>query len=425
MNRVDKIVFTLLFGLLLFVSLNRHSRHPRFEYHSQIFSDKAGYHVYLPAYFYYDMDGRNMPAALDSLVGRGFQLDRDKIITKYPIGVAILHAPFFGIAAALDGIQGEAEYLGYTHNQHLALNWSTAVYGTLGLLMIFLLAVREWQLSRSRAYLLVVMLLGCSNLLYYLTRDAGMSHGYLFFCYALILTLWYRFKHFQSWYALAAIIALSLLAISMRHINSVFFVVGMGYFIAEAKSQLKLINTSLWAKGVGVGLLIGSVPLILQAMYNRYAYGSAFSSGYSEESFINVLHPRLLEFWLAPNNGVLLYAPILLLALYGIARHSMYNRNVLFFAALFVLPSIIYASWWSPTLGCGFGHRGFTELLAFFSFPISLGLRDYNLSRIKFTWFVAIMVTCVLFVAQWNFDGCWYGNGAWDWNELVSLLSFQ
>jgi hypothetical protein len=211
----------------------------------------------------------------------------------------------------------------------------------------------------------------------------------------------------------------------MRNINSVFFVVGMGYFIAEAKSQLKLINTSLWAKGVGVGLLIGSVPLILQAMYNRYAYGTVLSSGYSEESFINVLHPRLLEFWLAPNNGVLLYAPILLLALYGVVRHSMYNRNVLFFAALFVLPSIIYASWWSPTLGCGFGHRGFTELLAFFSFPISLGLRDYNLSRIKFTWFVAIMVTCVLFVAQWNFDGCWYGNGAWDWNELVSLLSFQ
>ncbi|HAV25632.1 MAG TPA: hypothetical protein DCX01_05600 [Bacteroidetes bacterium] len=61
----DKIVFGLLFLFLLFVSLNRHSKHPAFEYHSEIFTDKAGYHVYLPAFFYYDMNGQKMPEDID------------------------------------------------------------------------------------------------------------------------------------------------------------------------------------------------------------------------------------------------------------------------------------------------------------------------------------------------------------------------
>ena len=156
----DKILFILLFGLILFVSLNRHSRHPKFDYHSQIFSDKAGYHVFLPATVYYAWDAEQMPRNIDSLTGLGFMIVKNKIVTKYPVGVALLHAPFFAIAAGVDCMIGEQESLGYTETQHLALNWSTAVYGTLALLLIFLMAVQHWSLNRRQAWLLIFLVAG-------------------------------------------------------------------------------------------------------------------------------------------------------------------------------------------------------------------------------------------------------------------------
>ena len=223
MKLFDKIVFLLLFGLLLFISLNRHSRHPRFDYHSQIYSDKAGYQVYLPATFYYDWDASQMPVGIDSLVGSGFSSIDNKIRTKYPLGVAVFQLPFFALASVLDYVNDEQMYLGYTENQHLALNWSTTVYGAIALMLVFLIAVQQWNLARGQAYLLVLLLLGCSNLLYYLTRDAGMAHAYLLFSYALIMYLYYRFLATRSWMVLAGVFAISLLALGVRYINVFFF----------------------------------------------------------------------------------------------------------------------------------------------------------------------------------------------------------
>ncbi len=422
MKLVDKIVFILLFGLLLFVSLNRHSRHPRFDYHSQIYADKAGYQVYLPATFYYDWDASQMPAGIDSLVGSGFSIIDNKVHTKYPVGVAVMQLPFFALAAAIDNMHGEQGYLGYTENQHLALNWSTTVYGTLALLLIFLTTVQQWKLARGQAYLLVLLLLGCSNLLYYLTRDAGMAHAYLLFCYALVIYLYYRFLATRSWMVLAGVVAISLLALSMRHINGLFFAIAGVYFLLTYRTQLNKVARSTWATGGGVGVILGCVPFVLQLLYNQYAYGSFGATGYANESFSNWDNIQFLELWFAPNNGVLLYAPILLIALYGSVKYRKENCHLLWFSGLFLLISLVYGAWWSPTLGCGFGHRGFTEFFAFFALPMALVMKHWTKKTEQIVWIIGFLVTAVLFSAQWSFDGCWYGDGPWDWAELAGWI---
>jgi hypothetical protein len=423
MKLVDNIVFVLLFGLLLFVSLNRHSRHPRFNYHSQIYSDKAGYQVYLPATFYYEWDAAQMPVEIDSLVGSGFSCKDNKIRTKYPIGVAVMQLPFFTLAAAIDYVQGEHVYLGFTENQHLALNWSTTVYGTLALLLIFLIAVQQWNLTRAQAYLLVFLLFGCSNLLYYLTRDAGMAHAYLLFCYSLIIYLYYRFLASKSWMVLAGVVAISLLALSIRHINGLFFAVVGIYFLLTYRYRLNEVTRNTWAKGVGIGSIIGCPPVILQLLYNQYAFGSSGATGYANESFSNWDNIKLLELWFAPNNGALLYAPIMLIALYGIVKYRKQNRHLLWFLVLFLLISVVYGAWWSPTLGCGFGHRGFIEFFVFFSLPMSRVIRHWTEKKQRVAWAIGLVVATILFSAQWSFDGCWYGEGPWDWAELAGLIT--
>jgi len=141
MRLLDKIIFLLLFVGLLFISLNRHSHHPIFNYHSQIFADKAGYHVYLPGYFYYDMEADSMEKSLVEKTGNGFRFEENKIITKYPIGVAICQLPFFALASGVDAVKEINSNQGFTDTHHLALNWATAVWGVLGLVLIFLTAI--------------------------------------------------------------------------------------------------------------------------------------------------------------------------------------------------------------------------------------------------------------------------------------------
>lgn len=425
MKLVDKIIFLLLFGFVLFISINRHSRHPRFEYHSQIFSDKAGYHVYLPAFFYYDMDGSQMPDSIAHKVGTGFSLQDKRIVTKYPIGVAVLHAPFFGVAAALDALQGETEYLGYTENQFLATNWSSAIYTTLGLLLLFLIATRHWGLIRSQAYLLLLLVFGCTNLLYYSTRDGAMSHGYSFFCFAAFLYFVYQVVYEKTrWQDLAKVVAILLLAISIRHVNVVFLAIVCVYLLHKHFNVWKNFKRSEWFKAIGFGVLAGILPLALQLVYNQYAFGSFSVSGYQNESFSNWNNIKLFELWFAPGNGALLYSPSLLLALCASLYYAPKEKTLLYFTGLFITISLLYAAWWTPQLGCGFGNRGFTEFLVFFSITLALFIKNNSGSMNKFTTIVGVVFTVYLFILQWNFDGCWYGNSLWDWEEYFSLIKF-
>lgn len=423
MKIADKIIFILLFGFILFVSLNRHSRHPRFEYHSQIFSDKAGYHVYLPAFFYYDMDASQMPDSMAYKVGTGFSTHNYKIVTKYPIGVAVLHAPFFGVAAALDALQGETEYLGYTENQFVATNWSSAFYVSIGLLVLFLIATRHWDLSRGQAYLLLLLVFGCTNLLYYSTRDGAMSHSYSFFCLSAFLYFIYKAVYEQSgWQDLAKAIAILLLAVSIRHVNVVFLAIVCVYLLHKHLDIWKKIKANDWIRAIGFGVVIGIIPLALQLVYNQYAFGSFSVSGYENESFSNWNNIKLFELWFAPGNGALLYSPTILIAVVSATFYFKRDKTLLYFVGLFMAISLLYAAWWTPQLGCGFGNRGFTEFLVFFSIPLALLIKNTSSKMNKFTTVVGVVFTVYLFILQWNFDGCWYGDGLWDWREYWRLF---
>ena len=170
--------------------------------------------------------------------------------------------------------------------------------------------------------------------------------------------------------------------------------------------------------GLLVGLGVALIPIGLQLAYNQYAYGEFLADSYAQESFNRWDKLHLLEFWFGANNGVFIYIPILLLVvLWIISQLRKQNYSSLLFAGYFMAISITYAAWWSPTLGCGFGHRGFTEHLAFFALPMAGLIRSLKPQAIKIAWVITLLIFILLFVAQYNFDDCWRGDGAWDWME--------
>ncbi|MDB9882674.1 hypothetical protein N8368_01880 [Bacteroidia bacterium] len=427
MKLLDKAIFLAVFGVLLFVGLNRHSHHHIFNYHAQLYTDKAGYQVYLPAFFYYDMDGSKMPQDIHVKTGTGFDIQGKKIITKYPVGVALFEMPFFALAALWDNYHGVTENLGYTLAQHITLNWAGAVYGTLALLVLFLTGTRFWNLSRSQAYLLIFMVLGCSNLLYYTTRDPGMSHLYsftTFVCLQYLLFSAFRSKRL-GWKPVVAILVLCSLQFTLRPINTLFIAFPLAYFFCIHREDVRAIVLKKGWLGFVVGMIIAALPVALQLVYNMYAYGSYFADSYANESFNRWNRLELHTFWLAPNNGVFLYIPILFIPMYWVwnkVKKGYYSS--LLFLGYFLIISITYAAWWSPTLGCGFGHRGFTEHLAFFALPITQVLGTWRDKKLKVAWVIAIVVFLVLFISQYHFDDCWRGVSPWDWKEFWRLLKF-
>src|SRR5680860_135802 len=97
-NRYLQIIGIILFsGILLFLTFNRHSKSKDLDYHSEIWADKAGYYVYLPAAIKYKFNPVNFPDSIDVKTGNGFMLDYEhkKIRTKYTCGVALMQLPFF------------------------------------------------------------------------------------------------------------------------------------------------------------------------------------------------------------------------------------------------------------------------------------------------------------------------------------------
>ena len=173
MRKSSKVyIFFTIFLIVLGISYNRHQPVSRFHYQAEIFSDKAGYHVFLPALFYYSFDGNQMPERIDSMTGMGFQIDGNKIITKYPIGVAVMHAPFFLGGMIIDMFKAERHLLGYTNVQHFALDISTAFYVSLGFLLLYISFVYWLGYSSRKTIVALASLFFCSNMLYYSTRDS-------------------------------------------------------------------------------------------------------------------------------------------------------------------------------------------------------------------------------------------------------------
>jgi hypothetical protein len=367
------------------------------------------------------MDAENLPDSISLKTGQGFWTADTKIITKYPIGVAICQFPFSLMAAIADKIQQVEGPQGFTEAHHLALNWSTAIWGTLGLILLFLTAIRFWHLTYWQGYLLIFGILMLSNLLYYTTRDCGMSHAYSFTVFAGIQYLLLKISNNKNIKNKDFILILILgsLILVLIPLNLVFVIFPVSYILITKWRNFKKIVLDVNVWGWLLGFSLASIPVFLQLGYNYYAYGKPFADGYAGESFSNFGNLDLMKFWFSPNNGALLYSLILLLVFLAVIKQWHNNRIIAFYLVYFLVISFTYAGWWSPELGCGFGHRGFTEHLAFFALPISFILKSNSINKLRIAQIFMLALAVLLFISQFNFDGCWQSDNAWDWELFM------
>ncbi len=346
---------------------------------AQYGGDSWGYYVHLPSSFLYqdvgdykecsaawrvynpraDDPGENL---LSSPIG--------KKVIKYPVGVAIMEAPFF-VAAHVFCLVSGVSADGFSWPYMFFVGIASLIYAVWGIWLL-LLALKPYFKNETTRLLVGATIGLATNLLYSSTYTVGMSHPFLFFLYALMLLGIVRFYEKPS--AKGAIwVGASAGAIALTRSPEVICVLipllwGINTW-ADIPRRFRLIGMHFGK--VALAVLAFLLMLAPQAIYWKFVSGQWWYNGYQGEHF-DWANPHILDGLFHYRNGWLIYTPVMAFSLLGIfwlRKHATDAR----LAILCFLPLhwyIIY-SWWCWNYINGFGSRPMVEILPLLAFPLA------------------------------------------------------
>ena len=397
---LQSLFLILFFVLVTFLTFNKHSKSGYFNYHSELWSDKAGYYIYLPATFSYQFDPNLCPDSIGIKTGNGFFLDfeNSKIHTKYTYGIALLQLPFYLCAEALSPfISAENEPQGFTQLHHWAINLASSTYLVLGLFMLYLCfksRYKQWVVILSLASIFFG-----TNLYFYTLNESGMSHVYSFFLFCSFIYLLKK-THFLESKNIFTIFLFGLICgviIVIRPTNLIFIT---SFFFLDTKSTAEIVSRfksffqlkTLALSSIGFGLAI-----LPQLIYWKYESGNLIHYSYNEEGF-NFLNPQLLKMYFSPLNGLIIYTPFFIVVVISIALFFKHKPaegwgQVI----LLIILSYVLSSWWCWWYGCALGARSFVEYYALFSIPL-VYFYDYisKLKPLNYSVIIVFVLLCIM-----------------------------
>jgi hypothetical protein len=387
-----------------------------------VWSDKAGYYIYLPAVFFYDFDARKMPPDLDIKTGGGFSIDttNNKIDTKYTYGVALMVSPFFGLAHLVSAIGGYDDEAGFSLIYMRMMLLAAVVYLTLGLWLLF--RVLSERFSAFVSILSVLLLFMATNLCWYSLIDGLMSHVYSFFLFSLFVFSLNQYLNNGRFSAFAIMTTAFLLALLIRPTN-VILLAGYLMFDISDIHEVKSRNRGLFRiNKILFFVLAAALIFSPQLVYWKYLSGRWLHFSYRGEGFKNLWSPEIFNVLFSPVNGLIPFTPLVLLMLMGLVM--MFFRkaaNRWLVLLLFIFITMVCASWSMWYFGCSYGQRSYIEYFVFLAIPLAWFLQ-WVVSPGR-GWLKSIFVFLLLFMiyaniryvtAFYRYDRCWYGS-TWDW----------
>lgn len=420
-----KLFLFLLLPLCLFLTFNKHSKDKVNSYHGVIWSDAAGYYVYNPIWFIYGNNAAAFPDSIEAKTGNGFSFDlaTNKVVTKYPSGVALMQAPFFLLAHAL------AEPLGYKADgfsriYSFGLFLAGIVYCCLGLFFISNYLSRYF--SPAISIIGPILFFVGTNLFYYSIDAPGMSHVYSFFLFSLIVYLSPIIISQSNYKFYILFFICMVLVVLTRPTNVLIALFPLLFHLNNKTEIIQRIKYIISQKvALGISAIVAFAFLLPQLFYWKTTMGKFLSYSYKNEGFDYWTNPKLLEVWFAAKNGLFTYSPLLLLSIAGIVLLIKDKRlSGYFFGGLFLLISFVFASWWCWWFGCSFGSRSFIEYYAVFIIPFCYVLKkSVDKKYGKALIIVLIGLCCYLNMdMEYYYDGCFYGD-TWDFASYFKLLN--
>ncbi|MEI8345429.1 MAG: hypothetical protein WCG06_05085, partial [Candidatus Omnitrophota bacterium] len=375
-------------------------------------SDGVGYYLYLPAVFIeHDIGLQRVAAAnfdgkIPEWTGVGIYPGTEHYLIKYPIGEAVLMAPFFFMACLASRIVG-SKMDGFSFAFQSAAALAGLCYVTAGLSVL-------WQILRKhfRPNTVLLVLFGITfgtNLFHYATYDSIFSHAYSFFLFCAFLYLVERIYSRSSLRYFAAGGVVAGLILVTRPTNGLWLIFAVLYGVTSFEALRG--RWRFWKNHFAqclLSLILLSGVVSVQLLYWKLITAKFFVYTYRGEYF-NFLRPEIINVLFSSRRGLFFWSPILLSILPGL----FYIKKM---APKFWLPIVLYlplniyliSSWYCWWYGGSFGARAFVESLPVFAIGLcSLyeGIKTSIGKRI-----ILLGVFSGVLLTGWRMAGYWLGT---------------
>lgn len=411
MNKILKIlVFSSVFAMLAFQAVQYQRSLYWGFYRQAMWADKAGYYSYLPFFIIYGGHAQALPDSTVEKTGFGFSIENEKLISKYPIGVAMLQAPFFGMAWVAHQIKPwNGPFYGFEGRFTDFMVLSATFYTSLGLWLLF----ESLKIMTGRAGLAAVVtavILLCSSLYYYTIIEGMMSHAYSFFLFSGLIYVWLRVLISAQPNKLC--LAILAFFISMIVLVRPFNLLMIPFFMWAVVWLHQVPLHIAWGKLKMLIFWLLPLGLILafpQLLYFKYAFGTWLTDAYRGETF-RFTSPQIIPMYTSISYGLFVYVP--LFALLFASTFVMTLRDKARFwplAAFIIIFSYILSSWHSWSFGCGFGIRPFVEWLPLLAISFAFWLKEIKSTRRRALLFLMLLITFYNIKMTFAWTGCWFG----------------
>ena len=374
--------------------------------------DTFGYYLYLPATLLHDdlalQDQAWVQEAMNTYHSsatfyQAGRLPDGRWVMKYPMGLAVLWAPFFAVAHVVAGITGHPQD-GFSAPYQWAVLVAGLLYVLVGLLLIRRVLGRFFK-DRVIAITIALLVLG-TNYLHQALYGNGMPHVLLFTLYAGILwhtIRWYEDHRLRDAVLLAVLMGLAILS---RPSEAVCLFIPLLYGLKDTRAWKDHLRSLVVYRRqlllVGALLLLISLP---QFIYWKWLTGKFLYMSYNNpgEGF-EFLHPYIWELLFSFRKGWYIYTPLIAVATAGFFLLHRALPDLRFaLIAFFILNLYIVGSWSCWWYADSFGQRSLVQSYAVMALPLAAVVQWLGQQRSR-----AVGGAVVLFVlAVFNLFQTW------------------
>ncbi len=339
--------------------------------------DAFGYYLYLPANFLHHDMAMNDMSWFDEVFrtyapsGTVYQInymgDGGHAI-KYPMGLAVLWSPFFGLGHLMARLLGQPQD-GFSMPYQSAMVFATWCYLLLGLhwMRKVLLAF----FSDGIVAVTICLLVAGTNLLDQAVFHMLMPHLFLFTMFAGIIRYTIRWNGTRQWQDAAMVALLIGLSILIRPTALVCVLIPLLWGRIDSHPRIGGLLRSRKSHLLLAGNIIGLICLP-QLLYWKEVTGSYFYMSYTNagEGF-EFLHPWVREVLFSFRKGWFVYTPIMVGSIIGVVflwKHA--PRALVAVCAYFIVNLYVVSSWSCWWYADSFGQRALVESYAVMALPL-------------------------------------------------------
>ncbi len=335
-----------------------------------IYADVQEYYSYLPAIFvFHDISTLSAPFELMRNHLWTSKSPIGKPVFKFTMGMSIMYSPFFFAAQLYSYFTGDNS-MGFGAPYKFALLMSSFFFLVIGLVYLRKILLKYY--SDAVTALTVIAVVAGTNMLYYTGLRAAMSHVYTFALFTLFV--WNTLKWYEAPKIKTSII-LGLLTglISLIRPSNVIIILFFVLYGIDNKNRLskRVLFFAKQYKHIVLMALFAFSVWIPQMIYWKTMAGTWLYYSYGTEEGFFFTNPQVINSLFSYHNGWLLYSPLMIFALAGIALLYKKRKDYFLPVLVFTLTNIyILSSWWCWWF-VGFGNRAYIESYAILSVPFA------------------------------------------------------